>query len=63
MDGKLFGASDNVSVAVFQCKPRMVTVEFESIVLSLIVFFCREELLDAHERKLPHGGPCLGVVL
>ena len=34
MDGKLFGTNDNVSVAVFQCKPRMVIVEFGSIVLS-----------------------------
>ena len=63
MDEKLFGASDNMSVAVFQCKPRMVTVEFESIVLSLIAFFCREKLLDAHERKLNFAGPCLSVLL
>jgi len=47
-----FGTSDNVSVAVFQCKPRMVKVEFELIILSLIIFFYKEELLDAYECKL-----------
>ena len=52
MDGKLFDTSDNASVAVFQRKPRMVTVEFGSIVLSSKVIFCREGLLDAHERIL-----------
>ena len=57
MDGKLFGINNNVSVAVFQHKPRMVTVEFGSIVLSSKVIFCREGLLDAHEHKLNFAFP------
>ena len=36
----------------FQCKPRMVNVEFKLIILSLIVFFYKEELLDAYKCKL-----------
>ena len=61
MTEKFFGT--NVSVVVFHFKPNIVTVEDGLIVLSLKLILCREELFDAHERKLNFASSCFFVVM
>ena len=47
-----FGASDSVSVVVFQQSPSNPTVGLGSLVLSLAVMVWRRQLLDDHDWTL-----------
>jgi len=52
LDGNAFGASDKVSVEVFQRRPKTYTVVLASIDLSAVAIFCKVVLLVAHDHKL-----------